>query len=100
MLGGSGLIISLITFKLFPDRWVYYGTLHSIAIGSLVGLLFIKVPKTSLILTIVTWIIYFAWWKDYTFYKNTLLRGDGEQCGLRRKYTPSQTHEEYGYSIE
>lgn len=41
------LIITLTTYFLFPTRWVYFGTLHSIALCSLMALPFIKYPKQA-----------------------------------------------------
>lgn len=41
--------ISVITYILFPTRWIYFGTLHCIALCSLLALPFIKYPKISLI---------------------------------------------------
>lgn len=44
------LIISLVTKWLFPHSWIYFGTLHCIALCSLWGLPFIKHPHVSLLL--------------------------------------------------
>jgi uncharacterized membrane protein len=41
------LIISGVTYQVFPGRWVYMGIIHNIAITSLIGLLFLKIPRIS-----------------------------------------------------
>lgn len=41
------LIITGVTYQVFPKRWVYMGIIHNIAITSLVGLLFLKIPRIS-----------------------------------------------------
>ena len=43
-------MVTLSTYFLFPTRWVYFGTLHSIAVCSLLGLLFIDKPHFSIML--------------------------------------------------
>lgn len=45
--------ISLVTYFLFPNRWIYFGTLHCIAITSIMSLPFLKLPKTALWLGII-----------------------------------------------
>lgn len=52
-IAGAALVISITTYFLFPDRWVYFGTLHCIALCSLVVLPLIKYPKICGILSIV-----------------------------------------------
>ncbi len=47
------LVISLSTYFLFPDRWIYFGTLHCIAIASLVSLPFLRFPIWSALLGLV-----------------------------------------------
>ena len=42
-------IISLATYKFFPDNWIYFGTLHAIAVVSVFSLPFLKRPYISLI---------------------------------------------------
>jgi len=48
LLGGASIIVSIGTFVVFPHSWVYFGILHFILVASLVGLLFLNYPKTSL----------------------------------------------------
>ena len=42
----SALLISVVTFFLFPDRWIYFGTLHCIALSSLITVYALSYPKT------------------------------------------------------
>jgi len=49
-ISGYAVLISLTTYFLFPDRWVYFGTLHCIALCSLLALPFLKWPKVGLII--------------------------------------------------
>jgi len=42
------LIISVSTYVSFPDKWIYFGTLHCIAVCSLLILPFLDHPYTSL----------------------------------------------------
>lgn len=51
-IAAGALIISVVTYFLFPKRWVYFGTLHCIAVASLLGLPLVNRPKTSLVLAI------------------------------------------------
>ena len=44
------IVISISTFFLFPERWIYFGTLHCIALASLASLPFLRFPIVSLIL--------------------------------------------------
>ena len=46
------LSISLVTYFLFPTRWIYFGTLHCIALCSIITLPFLKYPKVSLIIAL------------------------------------------------
>ena len=42
------LAISIITWWLFPRTWVYFGTLHCIALSSVLALPLLRFPKLSL----------------------------------------------------
>lgn len=45
-------VISLVTYNLFPDNWIYFGTLHAIALISLISLPFLNRPKLALVLAL------------------------------------------------
>lgn len=42
-------VISITTYFLFPENWIYFGTLHAIAVVSCMTLPFIRYPRLSLI---------------------------------------------------
>ncbi|MDD4973156.1 MAG: heparan-alpha-glucosaminide N-acetyltransferase [Bacteriovorax sp.] len=50
------LLISLVTYILFPDNWIYFGTLHAIALISIMTLPFLKKPNLSLALALLLFI--------------------------------------------
>lgn len=41
----SALLISIVTYKIFPSRWIYFGTLHCIALSSLITVYLLTYPK-------------------------------------------------------
>lgn len=41
-IGGFALLISLFTYFAFPKRWIYFGTLHCIAVCSVLALPFLR----------------------------------------------------------
>lgn len=43
-------IFSVATYFIFPDRFIYFGILHCIALSSVAGLLFLNYPKISLLI--------------------------------------------------
>lgn len=47
---GASLLVSLLTYIIFPSAWVYFGILHFIATATLLGLFFLPYPRVSLIL--------------------------------------------------
>lgn len=49
-------IISLLTYFLYPQNWIYFGTLHCIALASLLALPFLNHPRLCLV-TIITILI-------------------------------------------
>lgn len=49
-IGGAALLVTLGTWVMFPDAFVFFGVLHCIAVSSLLGLpfLFLPIPVTAL----------------------------------------------------
>lgn len=56
---GASLLISLVTYVVFPSSWVYFGILHFIVIATLLGLFFLPYPKLSLIVALFIFIAHF-----------------------------------------
>lgn len=48
-IGGLALIVSLVTYLLFPKHWIYFGTLHCIAVVGPMALPLLKYPYIALI---------------------------------------------------
>jgi len=48
LLGLAALSVSISTYIMFPDAWVYFGILHLIWTGTLIAVFFTQLPKTSL----------------------------------------------------
>lgn len=57
------LIISIVTKLLFPENWIYFGTLHAIAVISLMSLPFLNFPKISLTVALILFLPSIIW--DY-----------------------------------
>jgi uncharacterized membrane protein len=49
-------IISAVTFYAFPENWIYFGTLHAIAVVSILSLPFLKRPVEALIIALCLFI--------------------------------------------
>jgi uncharacterized membrane protein len=53
VIGAWALVISLVTYALFPRNFVFFGILHCIFFASLAGIFFVNRPKLSLALCLV-----------------------------------------------
>ena len=51
-LGISALLVSLGTYIAFPNQWIYFGTLHCILAGSLLGAFFVHRRKAAVVVMI------------------------------------------------
>jgi uncharacterized membrane protein len=47
------VIISLVTYFAFPKGWIYFGTLHCIALASIIALPLVNRPRIALVATIL-----------------------------------------------
>jgi uncharacterized membrane protein len=52
-LGLAALIISVSTYFMFPSNWIYFGTLHCIFMGSILGALLVNKRKLALVILIL-----------------------------------------------
>jgi uncharacterized membrane protein len=59
-LGLSALAVSIGTYIVFPQQWVYFGTLHCILAGSLLGALFVHHRKEALVVMIMILILQYG----------------------------------------
>lgn len=57
-------LISLVTYFMFPDNWIYFGTLHAIALISLASLPFLKRPNLALVIALALFIPSVFWDKN------------------------------------
>lgn len=71
MIAAAALAISVATRFVFPDGWIFFGILHSIAVLSLLGLVALRMPLPMTI--IVTAVVTAAWVVD-TWIAPNLLR--------------------------
>jgi len=53
LLGLAALVVSLGTYYMFPDAWVYFGILHLIWASCLIAVPFARAPNTSLLIGVV-----------------------------------------------
>ena len=49
-IGGWAVIITIVTYFLLPENFIYFGILHCIAVTSIAGVFFVRWPRLSLIL--------------------------------------------------
>ncbi|HFU74564.1 MAG TPA: DUF1624 domain-containing protein [Helicobacteraceae bacterium] len=58
LLGSASLVVSVVTFFMFPHTWIYFGVLHMIFVASLIGPFFVKKPNVSGVLGLVIVALY------------------------------------------
>lgn len=58
LLGTVSLLISIVTYFIFPQSWIYFGVIHMIFIASLLGPLFVKKPNISGVLGVFIVVLY------------------------------------------
>jgi len=52
-IGGWAILISISTYFAFPDKWIYFGTLHCIAVCSILATFFLGRKKLSIVTSLV-----------------------------------------------
>jgi len=62
-IGLYALIVSLGSYAVFPQSWIYFGVLHFVFVASFFGLLFRNLFRTNLLLGIAIWV----WDANYGF---------------------------------
>jgi uncharacterized membrane protein len=63
------LLISVVTRFLFPENWIYFGTLHCIALISFIGLYFIHRENLALIIALALFIPSIIWNYNIPFFE-------------------------------
>lgn len=62
-------IISIVTYIIFPHNWIYFGTLHCIALISLLGLPFLNYETLALVIGLMLFIPSIIWDKNIPFFE-------------------------------
>lgn len=62
-LGLAAIIVSIGTFYLFPSQWIYFGTLHCIFVGSILGALVVNHRRIAWILLVTILVLQYGF--DY-----------------------------------
>lgn len=52
-IGGAALFISVSTYFMFPTQWIYFGTLHCIFVGSILGALVVNHRPVAWVLLVL-----------------------------------------------
>ncbi len=73
-LGISSLAVSLGTFIAFPQQWVYFGTLHCILAGSLLGAFFVHRRKEAFVIMCMILILQYGVGFDIKWVSSILQR--------------------------
>lgn len=73
-LGGAALVISLSTYFIFPGQWIYFGTLHCILVGSLLGAVFVQRRNWALVLMLTILLLQYGLDYDIKWVSSILQR--------------------------
>ena len=73
MVAGAALVITVATWFMFPDAFIYFGILHQIALASLLGLAFLRLPWPVTAAIAATVIALPFFWRSETFAHPALL---------------------------
>lgn len=73
-LGVAALLVSAGTYLIFPQQWIYFGTLHCIFAGSILGAMVVNHRKTALFLLISLLILQYATPYDISWVSGVLKR--------------------------
>ncbi len=60
LLACCAIIISIVTYITIPSKWIYFGILHCITISSLIGILFVRIPKVAFFLGLFIIVLYYS----------------------------------------
>jgi len=67
LLGLAALLVSVGTYYMFPDAWVYFGILHLIWTGTLIAIFFTQLPKISLFIATLIFLFGYFNFPDLSF---------------------------------
>jgi len=89
VIAAAALVISLVTRLVFPEAFIYFGILHSIAAASLIGILFVMLPAPVSIVAGVT-ILFLPAFLSAPFFDTRWLAwiGFAENAPLSNDYVP------------
>lgn len=63
-LGGAALIISVSTYFMFPTQWIFFGTLHCILVGSILGALVVNHRPLAISLMLIILLLQYVFQFD------------------------------------
>ncbi|PDT03709.1 hypothetical protein CO666_14210 [Rhizobium chutanense] len=71
MIAAAAAVISIATRIVMPNEWIYFGILHCIAVLTLIGVVFLRLP---LVVTLITTLVLLAAWLTDNFGPPGLIR--------------------------
>ncbi len=84
VVSGAAALVSLASFLAMPDRWIYFGILHTIAAASVIGLGFVRAPAIVSALGALS-----VWWAAAEFGRSLALPIWLVWTGLGSSYPPT-----------